>query len=108
MHPLLVKCKAGDLVVWDSRCVHCNTPGLVDKQKDNQLLRIVAYICMSPLSLFEPDGVRFESLEEFRESREDFVRDRVTCSHWPLELVTAGTYLNSKIKNEKKNKSSLM
>ncbi|CAF1065447.1 unnamed protein product [Adineta ricciae] len=94
IHPILVKCKAGDLVVWDSRCVHCNTPSLVDKQDDksatdNQLLRIVAYICMSPLSLFEPDGVRFESLEEFRESREDFVRNRVTCSHWPLELVTA-------------------
>ena len=32
---------------------------------------------------------RYESLEEFRELREDFVRDRVTCTHWPLELITA-------------------
>ncbi|CAF1473076.1 unnamed protein product [Adineta steineri] len=94
IHPRLVQCKAGDLIVWDSRCIHCNTPALIDKPdyetfSKTQLLRIVAYICMSPLSLFEPDGVRYESLEEFRELREDFVRDRVTCTHWPLELATA-------------------
>ncbi|CAF0878972.1 unnamed protein product [Rotaria sp. Silwood1] len=94
VHPRLVKCKAGDLVVWDSRCIHCNTPALHDKRKNNllsepQLLRIVAYICMSPLSMFEPDGVRYENLEEFRELRENFVRNRTTCTHWPLELITA-------------------
>ncbi|CAF3671689.1 unnamed protein product [Adineta steineri] len=94
IHPRLVQCKAGDLVVWDSRCIHCNTPALIDKPdyetfSKTQLLRIVAYICMSPLSLFDPDGVRYESLKEFRELREDFVRDRVTCTHWPLELATA-------------------
>ncbi len=27
--PILVCCKAGDLVLWDSRTVHCNTPALV-------------------------------------------------------------------------------
>jgi hypothetical protein len=70
--------------------MHCNTPALIDKPSEaQQLLRIVAYICMSPLSLFEPDGIRYESLEEFRELREGFVRDRVTCTHWPLELQTA-------------------
>ncbi len=90
LHPCLIQCKAGDLVVWDSRCIHCNTPALIDKQKDEtKLLRIVAYICMSPLSMFVPDGVRYENLEEFRELREDFVRDKVTCTHWPLELFTA-------------------
>jgi hypothetical protein len=97
VHPRLIQCKAGDLVVWDSRCIHCNTPALVDKPNENllsetQLLRIVAYINMSPLSLFEPDGVRYENLEEFRELREDFVRDKVTCTHWPLELITASKY----------------
>ncbi len=39
--------------------------------------------------MFVPDGVRYENLEEFRELREDFVRDKVTCTHWPLELFTA-------------------
>ncbi|CAF3400964.1 unnamed protein product [Rotaria socialis] len=99
LRPRLVKCKAGDLVVWDSRCTHCNTPALIDERNgdsslETQLLRVVAYICMSPSSMFEPDGVRYDSLEEFRELREDFVRDRVTCTHWPLELNTASRSSN--------------
>ncbi|CAF1285120.1 unnamed protein product [Rotaria magnacalcarata] len=99
LRPRLVKCKAGDLVVWDSRCIHCNTSALVDERHrdsslETQLLRVVAYICMSPLSMFEPDGVRYDSLEEFRELREDFVRDRVTCTHWPLELNTVSRSSN--------------
>ncbi|CAF4409659.1 unnamed protein product, partial [Rotaria magnacalcarata] len=76
---------------------HCNTSALVDERHrdsslETQLLRVVAYICMSPLSMFEPDGVRYDSLEEFRALREDFVRDRVTCTHWPLELNTVSMY----------------
>jgi len=63
---------------------------LIDKQENEiKLLRIVAYICMSPLSMFVPDGIRYENLEEFQELREDYVRDKVTCTHWPLELFTA-------------------
>jgi hypothetical protein len=95
INPCLIQCKAGDLVLWDSRTFHCNTPALIDQQDDTttNLLRLVAYICMSPLSLFVPDGVRYENLEEFRELREDFVRDRVTCSHWPLELITASMFI---------------
>lgn len=88
-NPRLIKCHAGDLIVWDSRCIHCNTPALIDKPNNNvELLRIVAYICMSPLSLFVPDGLRYENLEEFRELRENFVRNNVTCTHWPLESLS--------------------
>jgi hypothetical protein len=100
VRPRLVKCKAGDLVVWDSRTFHCNTPALVYKERNItsneqvELLRIVAYICMSPLSMFTPDMEECQNLEEFRQLREQFVRDRKTCTHWPLELVTAGLYFN--------------
>jgi hypothetical protein len=45
--------------------------------------------------MFVPDGVRYENLEEFRELREDFVRNRVTCTHWPLELFTASMSISS-------------
>ncbi|CAF1356570.1 unnamed protein product, partial [Didymodactylos carnosus] len=83
-HPLLkqlnarlVKCKAGDLVVWDSRCIHCNTPALDNNDKMGEkassltdaesprLLRIVAYVCMSPTGM-----VTFDKLEEFRMARQ--------------------------------------
>ncbi|CAF1152550.1 unnamed protein product [Adineta ricciae] len=99
--PRLIKCKAGDLVVWDSRCIHCNTPALVDDNGANQaaLKRIVAYICMSPLSLFAPDADLFQNLEEFRKLREEYVRNGTTCTHWPLELIIASE--NTIKQNEK-------
>ncbi|CAF1465475.1 unnamed protein product [Rotaria magnacalcarata] len=100
LRPRLVKCKAGDLVVWDSRCVHCNTPAIVDNENNDQLelLRIVAYICMSPISMFVPDMDEYKSLEEFRQLREHCVQNRSTCTHWPLQLVGAGhTVLDNKI-----------
>lgn len=103
--PRLIKCKAGDLVVWDSRCIHCNTPALVDDSGANQaaLIRIVAYVCMSPLSLFAPDMDLFKNLEEFRRLREEYVRNRTTCTHWPLELIIASTYsFDFILKKEKK------
>ncbi|CAF4299343.1 unnamed protein product [Rotaria sp. Silwood2] len=89
LHPRLVKCKAGDLIVWDSRCIHCNTPAIVNSEKNNQseLLRIAACICMSPLSMFVPDMGKYKNLEEFRQLREELVRNKITCAHWPLELV---------------------
>lgn len=49
--PILVAAKAGDLLLWDSRTVHCNTPALVEGnpvQSQPSLLRVAAYICMMP------------------------------------------------------------
>jgi len=49
--PILVAARAGDLLLWDSRTVHCNTPALEDGdpiQSQPELLRVVAYICMMP------------------------------------------------------------
>lgn len=102
LRPRLIKCKAGDLIVWDSRCFHCNTPAVKNIQKTSSLpeakiLRLVAYVCMSPLSMFEADEVRCESLEEFREIREELVRDRVTCTHWPLEINTASMFCSNSL-----------
>ncbi|CAF3817335.1 unnamed protein product [Rotaria sp. Silwood1] len=92
LKPHLVKCKAGDLIVWDSRCIHCNTPALdindetkeemnTNENKAPRLLRIVTYVCMGPTAM-----VTSVKLEEFRKTREKFVRDRVACTHWPHEL----------------------
>jgi hypothetical protein len=45
----LVRCRAGDLILWDSRTVHCNTPALVlPTAPIERLLRLVAYVCMTP------------------------------------------------------------
>lgn len=49
--PLKICCEAGDLVLWDSRTVHCNTraparPALPPGPP--ALERVVAYVCMTP------------------------------------------------------------
>lgn len=51
--PLKVCCAAGDLVLWDSRTVHCNTraparPAAPPKGVVPGLERLVAYVCMTP------------------------------------------------------------
>mmetsp|Transcript_1327 Transcript_1327/g.2226 ORF Transcript_1327/g.2226 Transcript_1327/m.2226 type:complete len:381 (-) Transcript_1327:330-1472(-) len=69
--PILVSCKAGDLCLWDSRLVHCNSPApktnslepksrryedkffCADAKQDqdlSHLLRLVCYVCMTPTS----------------------------------------------------------
>ena len=82
----LVCCKAGDLIVWDSRLIHCNTPAPLDyvaenlkehphtEEEDRELIRLVGYVCMVPRAF----------------STNEQVLDRQLCyetntqtSHWP-------------------------
>ena len=82
----LVSCKAGDLVLWDSRTIHCNTPApkpLPPKAKGlfrlpaPELLRACAYICITPR--------RMASAEVLRLRRCAF-EAQITTSHWPHEV----------------------
>ncbi|CAF0891011.1 unnamed protein product [Rotaria sordida] len=85
----LVHCRAGDLIVWDSRTVHCNSPAIAPEERNKDepvdLLRIVAYVSMSPISF-----VRNQTLDEFREKRKQIVEDNCTLSHWSTECVLGG------------------
>ena len=90
----LVHCQAGDLILWDSRTVHCNSPAVnIEKRDPNEpvdLLRIVAYVCMSPASF-----VQGQTLEEFREKRKQMVENNCTLTHWSTELRLGGKVLES-------------
>jgi len=98
----LVPCKAGDLVLWDSRTFHCNTPaprplpwppepaplsrraaasGGAPAEKEPvglegavELLRAVAYVCMGPAVLCDAEA---------RRRRRAAYGAGVTTSHWP-------------------------
>ena len=77
----LVVAKAGDLLLWDSRCVHANTPAL-EAPSDatcppGELLRAVAYVCMTPKRM---------APEEVLERRRRAFDRRITTSHWPHVL----------------------
>jgi len=73
----LVPCKAGDLCLWDSRTIHCNSPGqkLPDSLPEKWgLIRIAAYVCMVPR-----DKASFRTLAQ----REKLYQEHRTTTHWP-------------------------
>ena len=86
---LLIHAQPGDLLLWDSRTVHCNSPSFVtpphpaNNNEPPSLLRMVSYICMTPLTFAEnPEDLIQRRLHAFRY--------RLTTSHWPHEFQTMG------------------
>ena len=83
--PLKVCCEAGDLVLWDSRTVHCNTRALVKPQAPAKgerptLERLVAYVCMTP-------RFRAYHLAELVRQRHEAWQAGLGTNHVPHEFV---------------------
>mmetsp|Transcript_11874 Transcript_11874/g.21703 ORF Transcript_11874/g.21703 Transcript_11874/m.21703 type:complete len:351 (-) Transcript_11874:124-1176(-) len=75
----LVTSRAGDLILWDSRTVHCNTPAVsTPTAPGSRLLRACVYVCMTPKAWADK-----RTLEDRRKGYEI----RVTTSHWPHTSV---------------------
>ena len=73
--PKLVKAKAGDLVLWDSRTLHCNVSGTDSDHIDpNRLLRAAIYTCMVPRT--------FADTACLEQRKQGWKKNR-TSSHWP-------------------------
>jgi len=78
--PKMLQAKAGDLLLWDSRTVHCNTLPLQEDEdmlNGDSLLRAVAYICMTPAAWCS---------EKVCNQRAAAFERGVTTSHWPHEF----------------------
>lgn len=72
----LVTCKAGDLVLWDSRCVHCNTPATMQPTTpEGELLRVAIYVCMTKKSL---------ASSAVLERRQRAYNLGLSSNHWPI------------------------
>jgi hypothetical protein len=81
----LICAKAGDLLLWDSRTVHCNTPGLkprdeLARAEPSELLRIAGYVCMTPR--------RWATWDVLRKRRTAF-QEKSGTSHWPHTFTSA-------------------
>lgn len=71
-----VSAKAGDLVLWDSRTVHCNVPP--EKGRLEPRWRKVVYACQMPLKLC--------SEQDRNKRRQAFEQKRAT-NHWPVGVT---------------------
>jgi len=76
--PKLLLCKAGDICLFDSRTIHCSTPGIestgFSKPSKWELIRIASLVCMTPR--------KFASSEVLK-SRLKAYEEHVGTSHWP-------------------------
>jgi len=82
----LVCARAGDLILWDSRLVHCNAPGVENSEAEagpaaDELIRVCGYVCMTPAS--------FASSDVLERRRAGFAQHAST-THWPHAWVPSG------------------
>jgi len=110
---ILVGAKAGDLLLWDSRTVHCNSPALTidehfqkhpynpeETQKSGpwDIIRLVAYICMLPFS-HATSGVI--------EQRKSAFIHHIPTFHWPTTPIEFHTKSNNPVDITKCSKEQL-
>jgi len=82
LFPVKLVLEPGELVLWDSRAIHCSCPPSVasrDPEAKNRLKRLAAYICMTPAAL----STDIDQLLKYRIF--GFQRG-VTTTHWPHEF----------------------
>lgn len=71
----------GDLFLWDSRVVHCSSPGIepADPKKPNGLTRAVSLVCMMPRKLASEDVLQWRKTKA--------LQDRVSTTNWTDRIV---------------------
>lgn len=104
---ILICAQAGDMIVWDSRTVHCNSPALSALSQNDvsepdsdtvassdqswRLIRQVGYVCMTPAKM---------ASSEILEKRKDAFVNNISTSHWPHKFVMGGRALPDSIPND--------
>jgi hypothetical protein len=88
-----IVCEAGDLLLWDSRVIHCNQSIDQNNQpaehtitdlacSDRMLARLVAFVCMLPRAHLLEHPQR----EELSQRRRQFVMEGHTGPHHPIKV----------------------
>lgn len=79
----LIECKSGDMICWDSRTIHCNSPAddNVLAAPSAELMRAVCYVCMTPVSMANPEVIQ---------KRRQAAEIGQGTTHWPHFFVPIG------------------
>ena len=74
---------AGDLLLWDSRTIHCSAPGLKDPESSSELLRAASLVCMMPRAKSNPDVIA---------RRKAAVATRTSTTNWSDRFINADKF----------------
>lgn len=81
--PVMCHLEAGDMLLWDSRTIHCSSPGTAPDAGGASMQRAVSLICMMPKS---------RSNAEVIERRQQAVADRTSTTNWSDVWVNADKF----------------
>ena len=85
--PIMPALEPGDLLLWDSRTIHCSAPGQQQPENNNELLRAASLICMMP---------RAKSNEKTIVKRKSAVETRTSTTNWSDRFINADQFPNIK------------
>ena len=83
--PIICHLEAGDLLLWDSRTIHCSSPGLETPSFNDQLFRAISLVCMMPKS---------KSNEKVIAKRRVAVKNLVSTTNWSDRFINADEFPN--------------
>jgi len=81
--PITCHMEAGDLLLWDSRTVHCSSPGSGHEFPGNELVRAISLICMMP---------RSRSNEEVISRRKAAIAKKTSTTNWSDRFINADQF----------------
>ena len=83
--PIICHLEAGDLLLWDSRTIHCSSPGLATPSFNDRLFRAISLVCMMPKS---------KSNEKVIAKRRAAVENLVSTTNWSDRFINADEFPN--------------
>lgn len=81
--PIVALMEPGDLMIWDSRTIHCSSHGIERPPNSDDLLRVGSLICMMPKS---------KSNTKVIEQRKEAVVNRTSTTNWSDRFINADEF----------------
>lgn len=81
--PIVALMEPGDLMIWDSRTIHCSSHGIEEPPNSSDLLRVGSLICMMPKS---------KSNEGVISKRKQAVEDCTSTTNWSDRFINADEF----------------
>jgi hypothetical protein len=81
--PVMCHMEAGDMLLWDSRTIHCSSAALEEPRAEPALMRAVSLVCMMPRRLTPPKVL---------EQRKAAVEGVVSTTNWTDRFINADLF----------------